>query len=146
MTKNFTERVIRANVLLRENGLADVAKFLVAAEKNARTAQPTGRKRGIKTKLQGRFNADLDAERVAALELRPIIVHHKQWGYLYTGNGGGQWGNEIAKAFRFDTLQDAQTRVLDVPIWASQWRHNKIQFIPKGKPLNEGTIQDEHPQ
>lgn len=129
MTKNFTARVIRANILLRENGFADVAKFLVAAEKNTRTAQPTGRKRGIKAKLKGGFNANLDAERVAALELRPTLVRHNGWGYLYTGQGGGMWGNQIRKAHRFASLQDARNRINGVPIWANHAAKKRIVFI-----------------
>lgn len=136
LSKQFTARVMRANILLRENGLADVAKFLVAAEKTARISKPTGRKRGIKTKLQGRFNANLDAERVAALELRPTIIHHEQWGYLYTGEKGGMWGDEIDEAYRFSSLEHARLRIDSVGIWASQARRHKIQFLfpdePKG--------------
>lgn len=69
MQNDFTARVMRAVKLLRAHDLADVAKFLAAAELRERTAKRSKRKRGVKVRLGGgRFKATLDAERVAELQ------------------------------------------------------------------------------
>lgn len=60
---------MRAAKLLREHDLADVAKFLAAAELRERTAKRPKRKRGVNVRLGGgRFKATLDAERIAELQ------------------------------------------------------------------------------
>lgn len=70
MNNDFTARVMLAVKLLREHDLADVAKFLVAAELRDRTAKKTKRKRGVKVRLGGgKWKATLDADRVAELQI-----------------------------------------------------------------------------
>jgi hypothetical protein len=70
MKEDFTYRVMRAVKLLREHDLADVAKFLSAAELRDRTAKKTKRKRGVKVRLGGgKWKVTLDAERVAELQV-----------------------------------------------------------------------------
>lgn len=69
MQNDFTARVIRAVKLLRAHDLADVAKFLAAAELRERTSKRPKRKRGVNVRLGGgKWKATLDAERVAELQ------------------------------------------------------------------------------
>jgi len=70
MKEDFTLRIMRAVKLLREHDLADVAKFLAAAELRERTAKRPKRKRGVNVRLGGgKWKATLDADRVAELQI-----------------------------------------------------------------------------
>lgn len=69
MSEDFTLRVMRAVKLLRAHHLADVAKFLLAAELRDRTSKRPKRKRGVNVRLGGgKWKATLDADRVAELQ------------------------------------------------------------------------------